>query len=261
MKSALSIVFGVAAVAFVAAPVTSFAGGTIAGKVTYAGKPRRRSFPSPSSPIRKFCPKNPHKELIDGDKRFCRPLKSGRWRSEERRCRGRGCRRQGLRGRLQRDGSHRRILRVSCRIPAWWSTPRTSMWKTTTRSRRSEVRPGCAPQSSQLHREGAPRRRPGSNIGLAKKGDKLDKPVTFRGGAEGRVLSSAVRPARVRAVVLPPGLEPPLRRGEGRRDVRDQGCAARQAQGPGFHPFVGKGKKTEFEVEVADNPEGSQPEG
>jgi len=37
MKSALSIVFGVAAVAFVAAPVTSFAGGTIAGKVTYAG--------------------------------------------------------------------------------------------------------------------------------------------------------------------------------------------------------------------------------
>ena len=36
MKSALSILFGVAAVAFVAAPVTSFAGGTIAGKVTYA---------------------------------------------------------------------------------------------------------------------------------------------------------------------------------------------------------------------------------
>ena len=38
MKSALSIMFGVAAVALVAAPLTSYAGGTIAGKVTYAGK-------------------------------------------------------------------------------------------------------------------------------------------------------------------------------------------------------------------------------
>ena len=44
MKSALSIVFGVAAVAFVAAPVTSFAGGTIAGKVTYAGKAEKKEF-------------------------------------------------------------------------------------------------------------------------------------------------------------------------------------------------------------------------
>ncbi len=44
MKSALSILFGVAAVAFVAAPVTSFAGGTIAGKVTYAGKPEKKEF-------------------------------------------------------------------------------------------------------------------------------------------------------------------------------------------------------------------------
>lgn len=34
MKSVLSVVLGVAAVAFVAAPFTSFAGGTISGKVT-----------------------------------------------------------------------------------------------------------------------------------------------------------------------------------------------------------------------------------
>ena len=44
MKSALSIVFGVAAVAFVAAPLTSFAGGTISGKVTYAGKGRAKGI-------------------------------------------------------------------------------------------------------------------------------------------------------------------------------------------------------------------------
>jgi hypothetical protein len=34
MKSALTLVLGVAAVAFIAAPLTSYAGGTIAGKVT-----------------------------------------------------------------------------------------------------------------------------------------------------------------------------------------------------------------------------------
>ena len=34
MKSALSVMFGVAAVALVAAPLTSYAGGTITGKVT-----------------------------------------------------------------------------------------------------------------------------------------------------------------------------------------------------------------------------------
>ena len=44
MKSALSIIFGVAAVAFVAAPLTSFAGGTITGKVTYAGKSEQKEF-------------------------------------------------------------------------------------------------------------------------------------------------------------------------------------------------------------------------
>ncbi len=44
MKSALSVIFGVAAVAFVAAPLTSFAGGTIAGKVTYAGKSEQKEF-------------------------------------------------------------------------------------------------------------------------------------------------------------------------------------------------------------------------
>ena len=63
MKSALSIVFGVAAVAFVAAPLTSFAGGTIAGKVTYAGKPEKKEFSFAKFPNPKFCPKNPNKEL------------------------------------------------------------------------------------------------------------------------------------------------------------------------------------------------------
>src|SRR4029079_3522627 len=74
MKSALSIVFGVAAVAFVAAPVTSFAGGTIAGKVTFAGKSEQKEFSFAKFPNPKFCPKNPHKELMDGDKRFLKTI-------------------------------------------------------------------------------------------------------------------------------------------------------------------------------------------
>jgi hypothetical protein len=78
MKSALSIVFGVAAVAFVAAPVTSFAGGTIAGKVTYAGKPEKKEFSFAKFPNPKFCPKNPHKELVDGDKRYMPTIEVGK---------------------------------------------------------------------------------------------------------------------------------------------------------------------------------------
>ena len=54
MKGAMKIVFGVAAAAFLAAPLASFAGGTIAGKVTYAGKAEQKEFlfskfPNPSS--------------------------------------------------------------------------------------------------------------------------------------------------------------------------------------------------------------------
>lgn len=54
MKSVLSVVLGVAAVAFVAAPFTSFAGGTISGKVTFAGKSEKVSFHSRNSQTRRF---------------------------------------------------------------------------------------------------------------------------------------------------------------------------------------------------------------
>jgi hypothetical protein len=56
MKSALSVIFGVAAVAFVAAPLTSFAGGTISGKVTFAGKSVQKEFLFSKFPNPKFCP-------------------------------------------------------------------------------------------------------------------------------------------------------------------------------------------------------------
>ena len=65
MKSALSIIFGVAAVAFVAAPLTSFAGGTISGKVTYAGKSEQKEFSFAKFPNPKFCPEE-SSQGIDG---------------------------------------------------------------------------------------------------------------------------------------------------------------------------------------------------
>ena len=53
-KGAMKVVFGVAAAAFLAAPLASFAGGTIAGKVTYAGKAEQKEFSSRSSRTRSF---------------------------------------------------------------------------------------------------------------------------------------------------------------------------------------------------------------
>ncbi len=73
-KGALSVVFGVAAAAFVAAPLASYAGGTITGKVTYAGKPEQKEFMFSKFPNPKFCPKHPNKSLMDGDKRFLKTI-------------------------------------------------------------------------------------------------------------------------------------------------------------------------------------------
>ena len=77
-KGALSVVFGAAAVAFVAAPLLANAGGTIAGKVTYAGKSEQKEFSFAKFPNPKFCPKNPNKSLMDGDKRFLKTIEVGK---------------------------------------------------------------------------------------------------------------------------------------------------------------------------------------
>ena len=77
-QGVLSAVLGVAAVAFVAAPLTSFAGGTITGKVTYAGKAEQKEFLFSKFPNPKFCPTNPHKDLMDGDKRFLKQIEVGK---------------------------------------------------------------------------------------------------------------------------------------------------------------------------------------
>ena len=56
----------------------SIAGGTIAGKVTFAGKSEQKEFLFSKFPNPKFCPQNPHKDLMDGDKRFLKTIEVGK---------------------------------------------------------------------------------------------------------------------------------------------------------------------------------------
>jgi hypothetical protein len=77
-KGAMWVVFGLVAVAFLVAPLTSFAGGSITGKVTYAGKPEEKEFMFAKFPNPKFCPKNPKKELVRGEKRILPTIQLGK---------------------------------------------------------------------------------------------------------------------------------------------------------------------------------------
>ena len=70
MKKGALFIIAVVAVAFLAMPLTSFAGGTITGKVTYSGKEEQKEFSFAKFPNPKFCPKIPKPELSKGDKRI-----------------------------------------------------------------------------------------------------------------------------------------------------------------------------------------------
>src|SRR5574341_1427038 len=76
-KGVFMTVFILAVVAFLAAPLASYAGGTITGKVTYAGKSEEKEFLFSKFPNPKFCPKNPHKELVKGEKRILPTISVG----------------------------------------------------------------------------------------------------------------------------------------------------------------------------------------
>jgi hypothetical protein len=78
MKQGLVIItFALVVAAFLAAPLTSFAGGTITGKVIYSGKPEEKEFLFSKFPNPKFCPKNPKKELVKGEKRILPMIELG----------------------------------------------------------------------------------------------------------------------------------------------------------------------------------------
>jgi len=58
-------------------PLVSLAGGGVTGKVTYNGKPQEKEFLFSKFPNPKFCAKNPHKELVKGDKRIMPTIRVG----------------------------------------------------------------------------------------------------------------------------------------------------------------------------------------
>ena len=77
-KGVFMTAFILAVVAFLAAPLASFAGGTITGKVTYTGKAEEKEFLFSKFPNPKFCPKNPHPELVRGEKRILPTIQVGK---------------------------------------------------------------------------------------------------------------------------------------------------------------------------------------
>lgn len=64
--------------AFLVTPLTALAGGTITGKVTYSGKAEEKEFLFSKFPNPKFCPKNPSKDLVKGEKRMLPTIQVGK---------------------------------------------------------------------------------------------------------------------------------------------------------------------------------------
>ena len=183
-KGVVAVVLSVAAVALVAAPLAANAGGIIAGKVTYSGKAEQKEFSFAKFPNPKFCPKIPDKTLMDGDKRFLKTIEVGKD--------------GGLKGAVVA------VIDVEDKafIDGYKGTEVTAEF--------CEFLPFTgvvvAQKSFKVENHDADPDDPKStagvlhnphsffvkgstsstdfNIGLAKKGDKLDKPVKFKGGAE-----------------------------------------------------------------------------
>ena len=76
-KRGFLVTSGIIVGAFLMAPLASFAGGTVTGKVTYSGKPEEKEFLFSKFPNPKFCPKNPKKELVKGEKRMLPTIEVG----------------------------------------------------------------------------------------------------------------------------------------------------------------------------------------
>jgi hypothetical protein len=253
MKSALSVIFGVAAVAFVAAPLTSFAGGSITGKVTYAGKSEQKEFSFAKFPNPKFCVKNPHKELMDGDKRFLKTIEVGKD--------------GGLKGAVVAvvdvedkafvDGyAGTEVVAEFCEfLPFSGVVVNNKSFKVENHDADPDD-----PKSVQgvLHNPHSfvvkgSSSATGFNIGLAKKGDKLDKPVVFRGGAEkdGFYRLQCDQHEFMQGFFLPvANAHFAVVKDDGSFELKD--VPAGKHKVVAWHPFAAKGKKVEFDVDVPE---------
>jgi hypothetical protein len=253
MKSALSIMFGVAAVAIIAAPLTSYAGGTITGKVTYAGKPEQKEFLFSKFPNPKFCPKNPNKSLMDGDKRFLKQIEV----SKDGGLKGAVVAVMDVEDKAFMDGYAGTDVKAEfCEfLPFSGIVVNNKSFKVENLDADPEDPKSVAgvlhnPHSFTVKGTSSAT---GFNIGLAKKGDKLDKPVTFRGGAEkeGYLRLQCDQHEFMQSFFLP--VSNPhfaVVKDDGSFEIKD--VPAGKHKVVAWHPFAGKAKKIEFEVDVAD---------
>jgi hypothetical protein len=252
-KGALSVMFGMVAVALVAAPLAANAGGAIAGKVTYSGKPEKKEFSFSKFPNPKFCPKNPNKALVDGDKRYLPTIEVGK------------------------DGGLRNAvvavydIEDKAFIDSYKGTDVVAEFceflpfvgvvvnNKPFRAENHDADPDD-PKSKEgvLHNPHSftvkgSTSATGFNIGLAKKGDKLEKPVTFRGGAEkdGYYRLQCDQHEFMQSFFLPV-MNPyyAVTKEDGSFELKD--VPAGKHKVVAWHPFAGKGKKIEFEVEVPE---------
>jgi hypothetical protein len=253
MKSALSVIFGVAAVAFVAAPLTSFAGGTIAGKVTYAGKAEQKEFLFSKFPNPKFCVKNPHKELIDGEKRLLKTVEVGKD--------------GGLKNAVVAvmdvedqafvDGYQgTEVVAEFCEfLPFAGVVVNNKSFKVENHDAdpddpKSTLGVLHNPHSFVVKGTSSAT---GFNIGLAKKGDKLDKPVVFRGGAEkvGYYRLQCDQHEFMQSFFLPvTSAHFAVVKDDGSFEIKD--VPAGKHKVVAWHPFAAKGKRVEFDVDVTE---------
>lgn len=253
MKSALTIVFGVAAVALVAAPLTSYAGGTITGKVTYAGKPEQKEFLFSKFPNPKFCPKNPNKSLMDGDKRFLKQIEV----SKDGGLKGAVVAVVDVEDKAFVDGyAGTEVVAAFCEFqPFSGIVVNTRAFKVENTDADPDDPKSVAGVLHNPHSftvKGTTSAT-GFNIGLAKKGDKLDKPVTFRGGAEkeGYFRLQCDQHEFMQSFFLP--VSNPhfaVVKEDGSFELKD--VPAGKHKVVAWHPFAGKAKKVEFEVDVTD---------
>ena len=253
MKSALSMMFGVAAVALVAAPLTSYAGGTISGKVTFSGKSEQKEFLFSKFPNPNFCMKIPNKAVADGDKRFLKQIEVGKD--------------GGLKGAVVavadiEDAAFMggyagtEVVAEFCDFqPFSGVVVNKRPFKVENKDADPDDPKSVAGVLHNPHSftvKGVTSAT-GFNIGLAKKGDTLEKPVVFRGGAEktGYYRLQCDQHEFMQSFFLPvTNAHYAVAKDDGSFEIKD--VPAGKHKVVVWHPFVGKGSRAEFDVDVTD---------
>ena len=253
MKSALSMMFGVAAVALVAAPLTSYAGGTISGKVTYSGKAEQKEFLFSKFPNPNFCTKIPDKSKTEGDKRFLKQIEVGKD--------------GGLKGAVvavsdiedtafMDSYAGTEVAAEFCDFqPFSGVVVNKRPFKVENRDADPDDPKSVAgvlhnPHSFTVKGNTSAT---GFNIGLAKKGDTLEKPVVFRGGAEktGYFRLQCDQHEFMQSFFLPvTNAHYAVAKDDGSFEIKD--VPAGKHKVVVWHPFAGKGNRVEFDVDVTD---------